>query len=82
MRGAHDDGSHGLKCLMGLRPAGGCMSYAPCGTCPVVRTTLGEARCPGWLFPVERVALVRLFLAMGGDGRDVAVPGDGEVARA
>ena len=25
--------------------------------------------------------LVRLFLAMGGDGRDVAVPGDGEVAR-
>ena len=20
MRGAHDDGSHGLKCLMGLRP--------------------------------------------------------------
>ena len=21
MRGAHDDGSHGSKCLMGLRPA-------------------------------------------------------------
>ena len=22
MRGAHDNGSHGLKCLMGLRPGG------------------------------------------------------------
>ncbi|RDX31849.1 hypothetical protein CE163_02650 [Bifidobacterium breve] len=42
MRGAHDYGSHGLKCLMGLRPDGGCMSYAPCGICPVVRTTLGR----------------------------------------
>ena len=46
-----------------------------------MRTILGEARCPGWLFPVERVALVRLFLAVGGDGRDVAVPGYGEVVR-
>ena len=46
-----------------------------------MRTILGEARCPGWLFPVERVALVRLFLAMGGDGWDVAVPGYGEVVR-
>ena len=42
IRGAHDDGSHGLKCLMGLRPDSGCMSYAPCGTRPVVRTTLGR----------------------------------------
>ena len=42
LRGAHDNCSHGLKCLMGLRPDGGCMSYAPCGTCPVVRTTLGR----------------------------------------
>ena len=40
--GTHDYGSHGLKCLMGLRPDGGGMSYAPCGTCPVVRTTLGR----------------------------------------
>ena len=40
--GAHDNCSHGSKCLMGLRPDGGCMSYAPCVTCPVVRTTLGR----------------------------------------
>ena len=42
LSGAHDNCSHGSKCLMGLRPDSGCMSYAPCGTCPVVRTTLGR----------------------------------------
>ena len=28
MRGAHDDGSHGLKCLMGLRPGGNAAALA------------------------------------------------------
>jgi len=26
VRGAHDDGSHGLKCLMGLKPTGGAIA--------------------------------------------------------
>ncbi len=34
-----------------------------------------------WLFPVERVALARLFLAVVDDGRDAAVPNDDEVVR-
>lgn len=28
MRGAHDDGSHGPKCLMGLRPGGNAAALA------------------------------------------------------
>ena len=44
-------------------------------------TRTGSRATLEWLFPVERVTLVRLLLAMGGDGRDIAVPGYGEVAR-
>ena len=44
-RGAHDDGSHGLKCLMGLRPGGNAVAlayraYEPQALCQHLRLTL------------------------------------------
>ena len=43
--GAHDDGSHGLKCLMGLRPGGNAVAlayraYEPQALCQHLRFTL------------------------------------------
>lgn len=43
--GAHDDGSHGLKCLMGLRPGGNAVAlayraYEPQALCQHLRLTL------------------------------------------
>lgn len=43
--GAHDDGSHGFKCLMGLRPGGNAVAlayraYEPQALCQHLRLTL------------------------------------------
>ena len=45
IRGAHDYGSHGLKCLMGLRPGGNAVAlayraYEPQALCQHLRLTL------------------------------------------
>ena len=45
MRGAHDNCSHGLKCLMGLRPGGNAVAlayraYEPQALCQHLRLTL------------------------------------------
>ena len=45
MRGAHDDGSHSSKCLMGLRPGGNAVAlayraYEPQALCQHLRLTL------------------------------------------
>ena len=45
MRGAHDDGSHNPKCLMGLRPGGNAVAlayraYEPQALCQHLRLTL------------------------------------------
>ena len=59
MRGAHDDGSHGLKCLMGLRPGGNPNPTMPGGSGQGTRAgrdhgrheagqgTFGRTRDPG-----------------------------------